>query len=75
MSPFKDRWINIRWPPFFNNVTVLILPSRIESIPVILSDALQLDCNLIVTDVGDMGPLVRSYRAGMVVDKGVTREA
>jgi glycosyltransferase involved in cell wall biosynthesis len=47
----------------------LILPSRIESIPVILSDALQLDCNLIVTDVGDMGPLVRSYRAGMVVDK------
>jgi len=47
----------------------LILPSRIESIPVILSDALQLDCNLIVTDVGDMGPLVRSYQAGMVVDK------
>jgi glycosyltransferase involved in cell wall biosynthesis len=47
----------------------LILPSRIESIPVILSDALQLDCNLIVTDVGDMGPLVRSYRAGLVVDK------
>jgi glycosyltransferase involved in cell wall biosynthesis len=47
----------------------LILPSRIESIPVILSDALQLDCNLIVTDVGDMGPLVRSYRAGMVVEK------
>ena len=47
----------------------LILPSRIESIPVVLSDALQLDCNLIVTDVGDMGPLVRSYRAGLVVDK------
>ncbi len=47
----------------------LILPSRIESIPVILSDALQLDCSLIVTDVGDMGPLVRSYRAGMVVEK------
>ena len=47
----------------------LILPSRIESIPVILSDALQLDCSLIVTDVGDMGPLVRSYRAGLVVEK------
>lgn len=47
----------------------LILPSRIESIPVILSDALQLDCNLIVTDVGDMGSLVRSYRAGRVVEK------
>ena len=39
-----------------------------ESIPVILSDALQVDCNLIVTDVGDMGPLVRSYRAGIVVE-------
>lgn len=47
----------------------LILPSRIESIPVILSDALQLNCSLIVTDVGDMGRLVRSYRAGIVVDK------
>ena len=46
----------------------LIIPSRVESIPVILSDALQVDCNLIVTDVGDMGPLVRSYRAGIVVE-------
>lgn len=47
----------------------LIIPSRIESIPVILSDALQLNCHLIVTDAGDMGTLVRSYRAGIVVDK------
>ena len=47
----------------------LIVPSRIESIPVILSDALQVGCDLIVTDVGDMGPLVRSYQAGMVVEK------
>lgn len=47
----------------------LIIPSRIESIPVVLSDALQADCNLIVTDVGDMGTLVRSYRAGIVVEK------
>jgi glycosyltransferase involved in cell wall biosynthesis len=47
----------------------LIIPSRIESIPVVLSDALQVDCDLIVTDVGDMGTLVRSYRAGIVVDK------
>ncbi len=47
----------------------LVLPSRIESIPVILSDALQLNCRLIVTDVGDMGSLVRSYRAGIVVNK------
>jgi glycosyltransferase involved in cell wall biosynthesis len=47
----------------------LVIPSRVESIPVILSDALQVDCNLIVTDVGDMGSLVRSYQAGIVVGK------
>jgi glycosyltransferase involved in cell wall biosynthesis len=47
----------------------LIIPSRVESIPVVLSDALQAGCNLIVSDVGDMGPLVRSYRAGIVVDE------
>jgi glycosyltransferase involved in cell wall biosynthesis len=46
----------------------LIIPSRVESIPVILSDALQFDCDLIVTNVGDMGPLVKSYRAGRVVE-------
>jgi len=46
----------------------LVIPSRVESIPVVLSDALQLDCNLIVTDVGDMGPLVRSHQAGIVVE-------
>jgi len=47
----------------------LIIPSRVESIPVILSDALQVNTRLIVSDVGDMGPLVRSYQAGVVVDK------
>jgi len=47
----------------------LIIPSRVESIPVILSDALQLDCNLIVTDVGDMGPLVRYYQAGVIAEE------
>jgi len=47
----------------------LIIPSRVESIPVVLSDALQIGCNLIVSDVGDMGPLVRSYQAGRVVEE------
>lgn len=45
----------------------LIIPSRIESIPVILSDSLQRQTPLIVTDVGDMGKLVREYLAGKVV--------
>jgi glycosyltransferase involved in cell wall biosynthesis len=47
----------------------LIIPSRVESIPVVLSDALQVGCNVIVSDVGDMGPLVRFYQAGIVVDE------
>jgi glycosyltransferase involved in cell wall biosynthesis len=52
----------------------LIIPSRVESIPVVLSDALQAGCNVIVSDVGDMGSLVRSYQAGTVVD-GLSPEA
>ena len=46
---------------------VLIIPSRQESIPLVLSDALQCGKAVIVTDVGDMGTLVRAHRAGLVV--------
>ena len=45
----------------------LIIPSRLESIPVVLSDALQTESPIVVTDVGDMGYLVRQYQAGIVV--------
>ncbi|MGD0021418.1 MAG: glycosyltransferase [Smithellaceae bacterium] len=45
----------------------LIIPSRIESIPVVLSDALQINCPIIATDVGDMGYLLRHYNAGIIV--------
>ena len=38
-----------------------------DSIPVILSDAAQAKCPLIVTDVGDMGELVSSSGAGIIV--------
>jgi glycosyltransferase involved in cell wall biosynthesis len=34
---------------------------------VVLSDGLQTDCPLIVSDVGDMGDLMRKYEAGRVV--------
>jgi glycosyltransferase involved in cell wall biosynthesis len=44
----------------------LIIPSRIESIPLVLSDGLQMDLPLLVTDVGDMGSLVSEYSAGIV---------
>jgi glycosyltransferase involved in cell wall biosynthesis len=52
---------------FLKSVGALIIPSRIESIPVILSDALQADAPIIATDVGDMGYLLKQYHAGIVV--------
>lgn len=45
----------------------LIIPSRSESIPLVLSEALQMELPVIVSDVGDMGRLVREYRIGKVV--------
>ena len=56
----------------------LIIPSRIESIPIILSDGLQMNIPLIVTDAGDMGKLVKRYAAGIVVkpqDPGELKDA
>jgi len=44
-----------------------IIPSRRESIPVAYSDGLQMGCPLIVTDVGDMGDLMRRQKAGIIV--------
>jgi len=45
----------------------LVIPSRMESIPVAFSDALQMGRPLIVSDVGDMGTLLREVAAGYVV--------
>jgi len=44
----------------------LIVPSRVESLPVVLCDALQMDVPVLVTRVGDMGTLVREHDAGSV---------
>ena len=45
----------------------VVIPSRSESIPIVLGEALQFGKRLIVTDVGDMGHIVRRYRLGEVV--------
>jgi glycosyltransferase involved in cell wall biosynthesis len=37
----------------------LVIPSRMESIPIVFSEALQADIPMLVTDVGDMGELAR----------------
>lgn len=52
---------------YLQSVRSLIIPSRIESIPVILSDAAQADCPVIATDVGDVGDLVRRFGTGSVI--------
>jgi len=44
-----------------------VIPSRNESIPIVLSDALQSRCPVIVSKVGDMGELVEKYTIGMAV--------
>lgn len=51
---------------YLREVHALIIPSRLESIPVVLSDALQMGCPIVVTNVGDMGRLVAEYDAGLV---------
>lgn len=44
----------------------LLLPSRIESIPVIFSDAMQAHCPIITTPVGDLPRLVREFNVGVL---------
>ncbi len=45
----------------------VVIPSRSESIPLVMSEALQARLPLIVTDVGDMGDLARRFGLGEVV--------
>jgi glycosyltransferase involved in cell wall biosynthesis len=45
----------------------LVIPSRIESIPLVLGDALHMQLPVVATDVGDVGKLVCQYGVGVVV--------
>jgi len=45
----------------------VVIPSRSESIPLVFSEALKFDRELIVTDVGDMGRLGRQYGVAWVI--------
>jgi len=44
----------------------VVIPSRIESIPIVLSDALQSNKPVVLTNVGDMGKLASEYKIGFV---------
>jgi glycosyltransferase involved in cell wall biosynthesis len=46
----------------------LVIPSRIESIPVVFSDAMKLGCPVVSTPVGDLPRLMRSQPVGILAD-------
>ena len=50
----------------------LVIPSRIESIPVIFSDAMQCGVPLISTPVGDLGRLVEDYGVGVLAGEAAS---
>ena len=53
----------VRWADY------LLLPSRIESIPVVFSDALQCGTPVIATPVGDLPRLHRQYGFGVLAQE------
>jgi glycosyltransferase involved in cell wall biosynthesis len=50
----------------YNWADYLLIPSRIESIPVVFSDAMQARCPVIAMPVGDLPELVRDNRVGKI---------
>ena len=48
----------------------LVIPSKGDSIPLVFSEALQMRTPLIVTNIGDMGYLVKRFNLGKVVPCG-----
>lgn len=46
----------------------LFIPSRIESIPVVFSDAMQIGCPVIVTPVGDFPRLLGNRSVGLIAE-------
>jgi glycosyltransferase involved in cell wall biosynthesis len=46
----------------------LVIPSRIESIPVVFSDAMQMGVPVIATPVGDLRALIEEHRCGVLAD-------
>ena len=48
----------------------VVIPSRSESIPLVFSEALKFNKDLIVTDVGDMGMLGHQYEVAQVIPPG-----
>ena len=48
----------------------LVIPSRVESIPLVFFDAIQMHLPVIVSNVGDLGELVELYQVGLTFSAG-----
>ncbi len=59
---------------FLETADYLVIPSRIESIPVIFSDALQTSTPMVVTPVGDFPVLFENLQPGIIASE-VTAES
>jgi len=53
---------------YIQNSDFVIIPSRIESIPLILSDAMQGKKPVVATNVGDMGKLISEFKVGIITE-------
>jgi len=53
---------------YMSKADFVVIPSRIESIPIVLSDALQSNKPVVLTNVGDMGKLASEYKIGFLQD-------
>jgi len=55
---------------YMEQANCMVIPSKGDSIPLVFSEALQMGTPLIVTDIGDLGYLVRRFNLGKVVTPG-----
>lgn len=62
---------NQELPKVASQSSGFIIPSRIESIPLILGQASRYAPKILVTNVGDMGDLVKEHKAGIVCEPNV----
>jgi glycosyltransferase involved in cell wall biosynthesis len=59
---------------YIRQADCVTIPSKSDSIPLVFSEALQMGTPLVVTNVGDMGYLVKRFRLGKVVPPGAVNK-